>query len=140
MTASGVAKAPFLRSASSLALSAVLSFFVSQSAFGTELHQPKPQLRCGWFSNPTPGNAWLVDRDAEWVVGIQGGHQAEGDWPEFRNGEWVHFNRSYGYGCACLNVIADRESLEVKRILSAKPRPLEACKKDPALAKRKPEA
>ena len=137
---SGAATHLFLRSASSRAPSAVLSCFISQSAVAAEPRQRKPQLRCGWFSNPTPGNARLVDRGAEWVVGIQGGHQAKGDWPEFRKGEWVRSNRSYGYDCACLNVIADRESLEVKRILSARPRPLEACKKDPALAKRKPEA
>jgi hypothetical protein len=30
--------------------------------------------RCGWFDNPTSGNAWLYDRDGEWTVGIQGGH------------------------------------------------------------------
>ena len=39
--------------------------------------------RCGWFSNPTPANASLYDRDGEWVIGVQGGHQAEGDWPDF---------------------------------------------------------
>jgi hypothetical protein len=30
--------------------------------------------RCGWFSNPTPGNAWLKDRDGEWTIGTQGNH------------------------------------------------------------------
>lgn len=98
----------------------------------------RPLLRCGWFDNPTPGNAWLIDRDAQWVVGVQGGHQAEGDWPEFRPNEWVSTNRSYGYGCACLRVVADPETHQIQRILSAKPRPVAACKNDPALAKHRP--
>ncbi|HET7863945.1 MAG TPA: DUF4087 domain-containing protein, partial [Burkholderiaceae bacterium] len=38
----------------------------------------QPALRCGWFDNPTPGNATLVDRDGEWTIGLQGGHQASG--------------------------------------------------------------
>ena len=102
----------------------------SASAAGPE--SSRPTLRCGWFDNPTPGNAWLIDRDAQWVVGVQGGHQAEGDWPDFLPNEWVSTNRSYGYGCACLRVMADPESHEIRRILSAKSRPVAACKNDPA--------
>lgn len=60
--------------------------------------------RCGWFINPTPGNAWLKDRDGEWTVGIQGGEQTEGGWPSFGRGRWVATNGSYGYGCACMRV------------------------------------
>lgn len=44
--------------------------------------------RCGWFSNPTPGNAWLTDRDGEWTISVQGGYQAIGDWPEFKPKDW----------------------------------------------------
>ncbi|HVP09346.1 MAG TPA: DUF4087 domain-containing protein [Burkholderiales bacterium] len=90
-------------------------------------------LRCGWFENPTPGNATLADRDGEWTIGMQGGNQAEGDWPRFRKGEWVATNRSYGHGCACLKVVADPATREVKRIVSAKARPLKACREDKAL-------
>ena len=43
----------------------------------------KSEMRCGWFSNPTPGNASLYDRDGEWIIGVQGGYQADGDWPAF---------------------------------------------------------
>jgi len=53
---------------------------------------PKPETRCGWFVNPTSGNAWLIDHDGESSVGIQGGHQADGDWPQFRDAEWVVTN------------------------------------------------
>ncbi|WP_064747799.1 DUF4087 domain-containing protein [Lysobacter antibioticus] len=94
---------------------------------------PAVQNRCGWFINPTPGNAWLYDRDAEWTVGLQGGHQAEGDWPAIAEGEWVETNRHYGYGCACMRVIADDRSKQVLRIVSARGLKLEQCRRDRAL-------
>src|SRR5688572_15850301 len=68
------------------------------------------ETRCGWFSNPTPANASLHDRDDEWVIGVQGGHQAEGDWPSFAPKQWVETNGHYGHGCACLRVKVERET------------------------------
>jgi len=100
--------------------------------------QAKATTRCGWFQNPTPGNAWLTDKDAQWIIGVQGGHQAEGDWPEFNGQHWVSTNRSYGYGCACMKLVADAQSREVQRIVSSTVRPLKACRQDPSLPK--PEA
>ena len=94
---------------------------------------PAAQTRCGWFSNPTPANAWLHDREAEWTVGVQGGHQAEGDWPAFGPKQWVETNGHYGHGCACLTVEVDRESGRVLEIKSARARPLSACRRDKAL-------
>ena len=91
------------------------------------------ETRCGWFSNPTPGNASLHDKDAEWIIGVQGGHQAEGDWPEFGPGQWVKTNNNYGYGCACMRVRANNRTHEVSMIESAQTRALSACRKDPAL-------
>lgn len=91
------------------------------------------ETRCGWFSNPTPANASLHDRDAEWIIGVQGGHQAEGDWPEFGPGQWVETNVHYGYGCACLHVRVNHKRHEVMAIESAKARPLAACRRDPSL-------
>ena len=49
----------------------------------------KSEMRCGWFSNPTPANASLYDRDGEWIIGVQGGYQADGDWPAFSAKEWI---------------------------------------------------
>lgn len=93
-----------------------------------------PTLRCGWFDNPTPANAWLHDRDGEWTISIQGGHQATGNWPRFKASQWVQTNAgSYGYGCACMKVVANATSLEVLRIVSANARPLSTCRKDKAL-------
>lgn len=93
----------------------------------------KTQTRCGWFDNPTPGNVWLHDRDGEWTVGIQGEYQAEGDWPDFKASQWVRTNGHYGYGCACIQAVANEKTREIVRISSAKARPLSTCRRDPSL-------
>lgn len=97
--------------------------------------QAKLETRCGWFANPTPGNLWLTDRDGEWTIGVQGGHQATGDWdwPQFAPGQWVKQNGDYGYGCACFEWRADPKARQVLYIKKARGRPLSACKNDPAL-------
>ena len=96
----------------------------------SSINVEKSEMRCGWFSNPTPANASLYDADAEWIIAVQGGYQAEGDWPNFGPKQWVETNGHYGYGCACLRVWVDRSTHEVKRIGSAKARPLSACRND----------
>jgi len=98
--------------------------------------QPRVELRCGWFSNPTPANAWLIDRDGEWTIGIQGGYQAEGDWPD--TGKWVKTNVHYGYGCTCVKAMVDRKEMRVIKIVSSYGKSLTACRKDPALKKKEP--
>ena len=95
----------------------------------------KSEMRCGWFSNPTPGNASLYDRDGEWIIGVQGGYQADGDWPDFSAKQWIETNVHYGYGCACLRVSVDRATEKVIKIESSKARPLSACRRDRALRK-----
>jgi len=90
----------------------------------------KFETRCGWFSNPTPSNASLHDRDAEWIISVQGGYQAEGDWPDFGRRQWIETNVHYGYGCACLRLRVDRSTHRVIEIESAKARPLSACRSD----------
>lgn len=98
---------------------------------------PALETRCGWFSNPTPANALLYDKDAEWIVGVQGGHQAKGDWPgEFKDSQWVKTNGHYGYGCACMSMHVDKKSHYVLEIKSASVRPLSACRQDQALKKK----
>ena len=93
----------------------------------------KTETRCGWWSNPTPQNVSLFDRDGGWIVGIQGGHQAEGDGPDFKDSEWVNTNGHYGYGCACLDAVVNSRNHEILRIRAAHARPLSACRRDPAL-------
>ena len=91
------------------------------------------ETRCGWFDNPTPANASLHDREAEWIIGVQGGHQAEGDWPDFGPKQWIETNVHYGYGCACLRMSVERQTHRVIEIESARARPLSACRRDRAL-------
>lgn len=95
------------------------------------------ETRCGWFSNPTPANVWLFDRDGEWTIGVQGGHQVEGDWawPDFKPRQWVRTNVNYGYGCACLRLRVNKETRNVLEIKSARARPLSACRQDRSLKK-----
>ena len=93
------------------------------------------ETRCGWYSNPTPANASLHDRDGEWIIGVQGGYQAEGDRPSFKSGQWVSTNGHYGHGCACLRLRVNRKTHEVIEIESARARPLAACRRDRSLRK-----
>lgn len=94
------------------------------------------ETRCGWFSNPTPANISLYDRDGEWIIGVQGGYQVEGDWdwPAFKPRQWVVTNAtSYGYGCACLQVRVDKETEKVLEIKSSRARALAACRQERSL-------
>jgi len=110
-----------------------MSFVTGRSA-GPQRDRTQWQTRCGWFSNPTPANAWLQDKDGEWTIAVQGGYQADGDWPAFKRRQWVVTNHGgYGYGCACLRVRVDPETREVLEIKSSYPRPLAACRKDRSL-------
>jgi hypothetical protein len=91
------------------------------------------ETRCGWFQNPTPANAWLNDRDGRWIIGVQGGYQAMGDWPNIPDNQWVRTNGNYGYGCACMKVVANKPKKQISQIAAASARPLAACRRDPAL-------
>lgn len=104
------------------------------SADALRAEAPQVQTRCGWFDNPSPGNATLADRDGEWMIGMQGGHQAIGDWPEFKPAQWVRTGvGSYGYGCACMRVKANADTQEIEEIVSASSKPLSACRKERSL-------
>lgn len=96
-----------------------------------------PEMRCGWFSNPSPANASLNDRDGEWIVAVQGGYQAKGDWPDgYGKGQWISLGpSSYGYGCTCMKVTIDKMTRRVVAIIEAKARPLAACRSDKALTR-----
>jgi hypothetical protein len=95
----------------------------------------KIQTRCGWFENPTPGNAWLFDKDGRWIISTQMGHRAEGAWPDFdvKPSQWVRTNGEHGHGCACMQVITDPKDHLILRIVSASVRPLNVCRNDPVL-------
>ncbi|NWA07936.1 DUF4087 domain-containing protein [Pseudomonas gingeri] len=97
----------------------------------------KVERRCGWFENPTPANATLSDRDGTWEIASQGGYQAEGDWPQFSDAQWVRTNGHYGYGCGCMTASADPETHRLDNLTKATARPLAACRNDATL--REPE-
>lgn len=91
------------------------------------------ERRCGWLSNPTPGNWSLIDRAGEWTIGEQGGYQASGidRIPAQSSREWVVTNAGdYGHGCVCLTVAADRAAMRIRRIVSGTPRRLAQCRAD----------
>ncbi|MCA1818312.1 MAG: DUF4087 domain-containing protein [Acidobacteria bacterium] len=94
------------------------------------------ETRCGWFSNPTPANIWLYDKDGDWTIGVQGGYQVEGEWeaPDFKPRQWVKTNvGEYGYGCACFELKVNGKTREVLEIKSSRALPLSTCRKDHAL-------
>jgi Protein of unknown function (DUF4087) len=108
--------------------------FTEQRSYIAQASTSEPlETRCGWFSNPTPANASLYDREREWTIAVQGGYQAKGDWPEFGSKQWIETNVHYGYGCACLKVRVDREKNEVIEIVSSRARPLATCRRDRSL-------
>jgi hypothetical protein len=88
--------------------------------------------RCGWLSNPTPGNWWLFDGHGEWILAVQGGYQAAGldDMPDMTTAGWEEVNRHYGYGCACMTLTVDPATRKVTRIANARPKPLKQCHDD----------
>ncbi len=94
------------------------------------------ERRCGWLRNPTPGNWSLIDRNGEWLLSAQGGHEAEGleAMPDMTGAGWVVTNGvSYGHGCACLTVEADPKGRRILRLLAAQALPLARCRADRSL-------
>jgi hypothetical protein len=88
--------------------------------------------RCGWLTNPTPGNWWLFDGHGEWILSTQGGPQAQGfdDMPDMSLAGWVETNGHYGYGCACMTLTYQPGTLQVARIAAVKAKPLGQCRAD----------
>ncbi|MHB1057928.1 MAG: DUF4087 domain-containing protein [Rhodanobacter sp.] len=122
---------PSIRSTAGIA---VLLWLVAAPALAADqAGAGQPERRCGWFENPTPGNATLTDRDGEWEIATQGGHQADGDWPGFADAQWVATNGHHGYGCACLSMRVDPAARIVVSISKAAARPLAACRHDKSL-------
>jgi Protein of unknown function (DUF4087) len=95
------------------------------------------ETRCGWLINPTPANWYLKDKDAQWTISLQGGYQAGGmdNIPPFNDDEYVKTNVNYGYGCACLDVVTDRNRIRITTIQGGEQLPLSTCRQDPNLPK-----
>lgn len=95
------------------------------------------ETRCGWLQNPTPANWFLKDKDDNWLISAQGGYQARGmdNLPPFKDDEYVKTNVNYGYGCACLNVVTNKNLRRIIAIRGGEQLPLSTCRKDPNLPK-----
>lgn len=99
------------------------------------------QTRCRWYAMPTPGNLWLTDRDATWVITSQAqalGSDAQGieRVPAFDPRQFVETNvpgTGYGYGCACLVVDTDDATRRITRVSSGRILPLRQCRRDKSL-------
>ena len=126
----------FLASSNSFICCFIYALFLTiSSAYAeSDLLIQDSKLRCGWFDNPTPGNAWLNDKDGEWEIAVQGGHHAKGKWPEFKDSQWVRMSSgSSGYGCTCMKVVENAEYKEIINIISAYVKSLSVCRHDKAL-------
>jgi Protein of unknown function (DUF4087) len=123
---------PVLGVAASSMLILLLTLSGAARADGTPVDTVR--TRCGWFDNPSPGNATLADRDGEWTVAMQGEPSATGRWPTFKRSQWVRTgNGSAGYGCACLKVREDAESHRITHIVEARANALAVCRRDAKL-------
>jgi len=95
----------------------------------------KVARRCGWVDNPTPANWWLVDRDGEWEISVQGGYEAAGEMPDF-GANWVETNGHHGYGCACMDLTVDEAGSRVIAYRQVTVLPIDRCQKDERLPRR----
>ncbi len=96
---------------------------------------------CGWLFNPSPANWSLIDANAEWILSEQGGHSATGwldsEMTNHDSDEWVYLypggTPSYGYGCACLDVVVDDDTNFIMSFKSGSYQKLAVCRTDPNL-------
>lgn len=97
------------------------------------------ERRCGWYGNPTPGNAFLVDADGTWAISSQmqaNGPNAHGldrlsaldDAERTRVGHGSH-----GDACVCLQARLRPSDMRIVDIESVTPLPLRTCRADAAL-------
>ncbi|MEG3833978.1 MULTISPECIES: DUF4087 domain-containing protein [unclassified Microcoleus] len=95
------------------------------------------ETRCGWLYNPTPANWYLIDKDGRWIISQQGGYEAKGmdDNLPTNEKEYVKTNGYYGYGCACMDVVTDKERSRISEIRGGESLPLSTCREDPTLPK-----
>lgn len=112
----------------------ILLLAISDTALADGAPIDTVRTRCGWFDNPSPGNATLADRDGEWTVATQGEPSATGLWPAFKRSQWIRTgNGNAGYGCACLKAREDTERLSIIHIMEAYANALSVCRRDAKL-------
>lgn len=106
------------------------------SMVATEAFANGPLTRCGWVSNPTPGNWYLSDSDGDWTLATQGsdeeakGMDVIGD---ISAGDYKATNGNYGYACGCMKVRDDPSSMRILEVMSFRQSRLAKCANDPKL-------
>ncbi len=115
----------------------LLSGFIAVTCLiSTETFAGGPLTRCGWVSNPTPGNWYLSDSDGDWTLATQGGDQEAmgmdviGD---ISAGDYEATNGNYGYACGCMKVRDDPSSMRILEVFSFRQSRLSKCANDPNL-------
>ncbi|PSH68459.1 DUF4087 domain-containing protein [Phyllobacterium brassicacearum] len=113
-----------------------------QSTANLRAAAPSGEMRCGWIENPTPGNLWLIDKDATWTITSQGqavGPDAAGvdNIPQTDPKQFVDTSRGagHGYSCGCLSVETSAKDKRITKVISGKALPLAKCRADKALPK-----
>ena len=93
------------------------------------------EKRCGWIVNPTPGNWWLTDSQADWIMATQGDDRDPGmeHVPDISAHDFVKTNGEYGYACGCMDGDYDAKTHRVLKITGFTQKTIDACKKDKAL-------
>lgn len=101
------------------------------------------ETRCGWLTNPSAGNEYLIDADAVWTLRLMGeaspqGYDLLADIDTSEGIEGVETAPGYGYVCACLEVETGGD--RITRVTApGQMRPLAVCEADPALADKRPD-
>jgi hypothetical protein len=125
-----------------IASAATIWCIVTVSLSTVAADTPKLEKRCGWVSNPSPGNWSLIDKDGTWEIAAQGEEGALEGLPEDRptGKRWWVSGKSggYGYGCMCLRVSVDKQTMRVVKIESGTSLPLTTCRKDKTIRKLEP--
>lgn len=113
-----------------------IGFFLLSGLLDASGQTRKFETRCGWLSNPTPSNYSLYDKDREWIISIQSGYYVENFAALDFGKQWIdNVAGSYGYGCACFQMTADKETSRALEIRKSYVKPLSVCRKDKALRK-----
>lgn len=55
--------------------------------------------------------------------------------PTYNEKEYVKTNGYYGYGCACMDVVTDKDRSRISEIRGGESLPLSTCREDPNVPK-----
>lgn len=112
---------------------------VPKAVFAERAQANKAKVRCGCLIIQCHRMSGSTTGMANGPSAYKVGYQAEGEWPDFTDAQWVETNGSHGHGCACLKVLDNPQDMSIVRILSAHAIPLGKCRQDPAIKNKEPQ-